>query len=111
LRNLFRFTLVFSFVFLLLNASAQSNMQSNAVSRIKQAEDAQSSSAKNKWMRVPTAPEKQTDLATIDERHLRDLFWDSLIGAKVPLSQPDAHPPGLREVDAPSRRARVPKDR
>ena len=46
--------------------------------------------AKNRWMLVPVDIRAQRDDAAPAERQARDTFWDSLIGASTPLSQPQA---------------------
>lgn len=61
--------------------------------------------AKNRWMLTPVDVRAQRDSATAEERQERDTFWDGLIGANTPLSQPQTTffsiSPGGNLVTAP----------
>jgi hypothetical protein len=58
----------------------------------------QFASAANRWMRVPVEIRKRQD-AVPSERHARDSFWDRLIPASLPLSDPCSRPKPLPIAD------------
>lgn len=72
------------------------NVPSNTVSQ----DEGKFKNAQNRWMLTPVDVRTQEDTATPAERQGRDKYWDSLIGASAPLSQPDARALGPWMVDS-----------
>lgn len=69
--------------------------QQNALARHRALEEQQFKTANNAWMLTPIDVRSQEDRATSEDRLARDAYWDTIIGASAPLSEPGARSPGL----------------
>jgi hypothetical protein len=67
------------------------DQQSALAARQQAIENKQFETAANKWMKVPVDVRTQADPIPSNHRQARDVHWDSLIGASVPLTDPSAY--------------------
>jgi hypothetical protein len=73
--------------------------QQDAIARQIAREEQEFKTAENRWMRTPVDVRAQNDTIAPSDRQGRDLYWDELIGASMPLSQPGARAKGMPLVD------------
>jgi hypothetical protein len=75
--------------------------QQDAVARQRALEDKEFQTAANKWMKAPIDVRTQIDPVSSQDRPSRDAYWDNLIGASAPLSDPSthAHPIAIGDAD------------
>jgi hypothetical protein len=66
--------------------------QEDAITREHAREERAFQTAANKWMKIPTDLDKQIDTVSAQDRQARDAYWDAIIGASAPLSDPTAKP-------------------
>lgn len=64
--------------------------QEDAIQRQRAQDEREFETAANRWMKTPVDLQKQTDTIPPAERNARDRYWDKLIGASAPLSDPNA---------------------
>jgi len=65
-------------------------LQNDAVAKQLARDERDFQTAENRWMRVPVELPSKGDPVSQVDRQARDDYWDNLIGASEPLSQPGA---------------------
>ena len=75
---------------LALGSELGRSQQSGSLVKRRADEDAKFQTAANKWMKVPFDLRNQTDALPSGDRQARDAYWDNIIGASGPLSDPNA---------------------
>jgi hypothetical protein len=78
----------------------QQQQQQEAAARQRAKEDREFQTAANKWMKAPVNLGTQPNPVLPGEREPRDTYFDNLIGASVPLSDPNAQERPLPIGDA-----------
>lgn len=74
--------------------------QQEAIARQRAQDEREFQTAANKWMKAAVDTSKQVDPVPAMERQARDAYWDSVIGASAPLSDPAAKPRPMPIGDA-----------
>jgi hypothetical protein len=87
-------------VFLLAFFSSLAAQRQDALARQTAREEKEFQPAQNQWMRKAIDVRSQKDAIAQPLREDRDSFWDSVIGATAPLSEPGARSPGMWQVDS-----------
>jgi hypothetical protein len=87
--------------FVLLGCGAGYAWQQGATAPRHAGEEQEFRTAQNRWMKVPIDVRAQRNTATEAERLARDNYWDDLIGASMPLSQPNARAKGMPLANPP----------